>query len=95
MSKYNYFDKILVSTTAFEDHPVVWDFVSSGIILINETGTSGHIIEYSFDGETLHGDLDPDLESAYLTFTHRHECKVWFRLKTVGQTATVRVEAWG
>lgn len=95
MSKYNFFDKVLVTTTSFEDCVVSWNFISAGFSLLNESTTPGRIIEYSFmSNGTVHGDLDPSLPSAGVAYDNRHESVIYFRLKTDGAPVTVRVEAW-
>lgn len=95
MSKFNFFDKVSVSTTSFADCAISWDFVSAGFSLLNESTTAGRIIEYSFDGgNTVHGDLDPSLPSAGVVYDARHESKIYLRLKTAGAPVIVRVEVW-
>jgi hypothetical protein len=94
MSKYNFFDRVSVSTTNFDNHVVYWTFNSTGIVLVNETETSGRIVEYSFNGTDVHGDLDPDLATSGLAFDNRRETRIWFRLKTAGGAASVRIETW-
>jgi hypothetical protein len=51
---------------------------------------SGGPLEYSFNGNTLHGDMTDGYASESLTFQNRALCKIWFR-----GTGSVRVEAWG
>jgi hypothetical protein len=95
MSKYNFFERVTVSSVWFEDVELSWGFNSAGIALLNENTTSGRIIEYSFDGVNVHGTLDPDLPSAGIVFDNRHECKIWLRLSSNGTSCIVRVEVWG
>ena len=91
MSKWNYFDVISVDGYDFPDEPQAnFGFNSGGFSFLNR---GSYVIQYSFDGETLHGDLDPSDESRGAVFDNRYECKVWF--KAVGGYSTVRVEAWG
>lgn len=94
MSKFNFFDRRAVSSTNFEDNKFSWSFISAGIILENESTTSGDVLEYSFDAETVHGTLDPDLPTAALAFNNRHESKIYIRRQSAGSAVTVRVEAW-
>ena len=94
MSKFNFFDRIEVSTVDFEDHLSNFGFISSGISLINTSILFGDVVEYSFDGSTLHGDLNPTLPSAALSFDNRYESKIWFRLQSSGTPVIIRVEAW-
>jgi hypothetical protein len=91
MSKWNFFEVVSVDGYSFLDDPDVnITFIPQGFYFLNR---GSRIIQYSFDGETLHGDLNPNDESAGIQFNNRCECKVWFR----GDDGygTVRVEAWG
>lgn len=53
---------------------------------------SGSVIEYSFNGNTIHGKIDGSgtTSPASLTFENRQLTKIWF-----SGSGTVRVEAWG
>lgn len=57
--------------------------------------TGGGSVQYSFNGNTIHGTLDSagTLGPNTLTFENRVISKIWFA-KT-GGTPVVRVEAWG
>lgn len=93
MSKFNYFKKVLVSNNSFPDEPQVdFGFNSQGFSLLNKGSA---IIEYSFNGNDLHGELDPNDASAGITFDTRIESKIWFRLGN-GESGNhiVRIEAW-
>ena len=94
MSKFNHFSKRTVSTTTFTDTLVSWSFNSAGILLLNENTVGTNVIQYSFDGETLHGDLTPGTVSAAISFDNRHESKVYFRLAAGAVASVVRVESW-
>jgi len=94
MSKFNHFSKLTVSTTDFADKFVTWEFISAGIMLLNENSSASDVIQYSFDGETLHGDLTPGTLSAAMSFDNRKESKIYFRLAAGATTAVVRVETW-
>ncbi len=91
MSKWNYFEVISADGYSFPSDPQVnFNFISQGFTFLNR---SSSIIEYSFDGSSLHGDLNPDDASIGLEFDERWESKVWFRGSD--GYGTVRVEAWG
>lgn len=91
MSKFNYFQNILVDGYAFPTKPQAnWKFNSQGIALLNR-GT--HIIQYSFNGTDLHGDLRPGDPSRGIIFDNRVESKIFFR-GVDGYGDFVRVEAW-
>ena len=53
---------------------------------------SGTVVEYSFNGNTIHGKIDGSGSTSpqFLTFENRVISKIWF-----SGTGTVRVEAWG
>ena len=91
MSRYNYFSVVSVVSATFPDDPqAVFGFISDGFAFLNR-GAS--VIEYSFDGTTVHGDLNPADTTKGLSFGGRVEDKVWFRVPA--GASTVRVEAWG
>ncbi len=92
MSKYNYFEVISISDTFFSlSQSVAFGFIPVGFSLLNR---GDRIVEYSFDGTTLHGDLNPGDASAYMVFKNRSESRVWLRVPS-GVTANIRIEAWG
>jgi hypothetical protein len=91
MSKWNYFSVETVDGYSFPEVPQVnFNFLSQGFSFLNR---GSNVIQYSFDGTTLHGDLNPSDSSASITFDHRIESKVWFR--GGDGYGDVRVEAWG
>lgn len=91
MSRFNFFRVISVDGYGFPASPQArFNFISQGISLLNR---GSKIIEYSFDGTNLHGDLDPSDDSIGFTFDGRQESVVYFRGKD--GYGDVRVEAWG
>lgn len=75
---------------------LVITFPTYGIIFTNES--TGQVIEYSFNGTTVHGVLDGTATSTtrVVTFLNRPISLIWFRLKSgSGGPATVTVTAWG
>jgi hypothetical protein len=91
MATRNYFEEITVDGYAFPTDPQAdFGFNSQGFSFINKGTTT---IEYSFDGETVHGNLVSTDESVERVFDFRTECKVWFRIES-GPPSDVRVEAW-
>lgn len=90
MSKFNYFNNILVDGYNFPSSAQAdFNFISAGIALLNR---SNYVIEYSFNGIDLHGDLRPTEASRGLIFDNRNESKMWFR--AADGYGTVRIEAW-
>lgn len=89
----NFFGKYRVSSTSFEV-VAIWNFTSIGIALMVESNDVTDVIQYSFDGETVHGDMTPTMPSEGIIFDNRFQSKVWFRRATPGDGVLVRVEAW-
>jgi hypothetical protein len=89
----NFFNKYRVSSTAFEV-VATWNFTSIGIALMVESNDAGDVIQYSFDGVTVHGDMTPTFPSEGIVFDNRFQSKVWFRRANPGSAVLVRVEAW-
>lgn len=86
----NFFTKLSVSASSFnEDCDIVIPFSTQTVTFQLET--TGRI-EYSFNGTTVHGDMENGKASASLTFENRVICKIWFRLAS--GAGTVRIEAW-
>lgn len=94
---FNYFTKLEISSTTFQDDcDIVIPFTPKYICFLNEESGAGKICEYSCNGWTLHGDLDPQKTSIKMEFYDRVVSKVWFRV-AAGSTGplTIRVEAYG
>ena len=96
---FNFFEKVDVIATDFGSNSVdgyqpdmFITFPTTGATFLNE-GTG--VIEYSFNGNTVHGELNSAKASAGLSFDNRSITKIWFRLKS-GSTGpiTVSVQAW-
>ena len=95
MSKFNFYERVDVNTTDFAEHRSRWTFNSTGIMLLNESTDTADIIQYSFNGVDLHGELRPNTPAAGLAFDNRTESAVYFRLASGASENIVRVEAWG
>lgn len=90
-SRYNYFEVVTVDVAAFPTDPQSdFGFFAQGFSFVNRGAA---VIEYSFDGTNVHGDLNNTDESVERLFVSRMECKVWFRVSAGSHD--VRVEAWG
>lgn len=98
---FNFFKKASVSSSSFGlvdgyQPDVIITFANRGLYLLNEGSGSTNVIEYSFNGNTVHGELDPTLPSRGILFDNRQVSMIWFRVKSGSSgTITVRVEAWG
>ena len=73
---------------------VLITFANYGLMLTNES--TGQIVEYSFNGRTVHGVLDGTTGSTTrsVTFINRQVSLIWFRLKSGGGPANITVTAW-
>ena len=89
----NFFGKYNVSSGTFILF-ASWTFTSVGIALMVESDEPEDVIEYSFNGTTIHGDMVPLMPSEAIIFDNRAQSKIWLRRKTAGSTVLVRVEAW-
>lgn len=102
---FNFFQTESVTATVFGGNAVdgyqpdmVITFPTYGIILTNETTTGTAIIEYSFNGTTVHGVLNGASTSLTrtMTFLNRQVSCIWFRLQSGSAgPITVTVTAWG
>lgn len=104
---YNYFKSMSVTWTQFgaPDGYTLADgygpdqiitFPTYGVIFTNES--TAQVVEYSFNGTTVHGQLDGTATSTtrIMTFLNRPISLIWFRLKSGSAgPATVTVTAWG
>lgn len=85
---FNFYEEVTVSAVAdFPEEPQVFmKFRGNRRMLF--VCTSGSV-EYSFNGNTLHGVTDSATASNQLNFGPRMQDKIWFR-----GTGTVQVHAW-
>ncbi len=93
---FNFFQKLDVSTASFDTLSNCHiTFSTTCLTFMNEGSGSTNAVEYSFNGNTVHGDMIPGKESASLKFEGRVASKIWFRVKS-GSTGpiTIRIEAW-
>jgi hypothetical protein len=94
---YNFFQKISVSTvgTFNYDSDVIITFTTQGFQFLNLGSGGTNVVEFSFNGNTVHGELNPSNATAGLTFDNRVASKIWFRVQA-GSTGpvTVSVNAW-
>lgn len=70
-------------------------FSTQGIMFTNET--SGQVVEYSFNGTTVHGVLDGTATSTtrVVMFNNRVVSIIWFRMKAGSTASTITTTAWG
>lgn len=94
----DFFALVAVSSSTFTgggnpDAAILLSLPMGGLMLYNKHASA--IVEYSFDGSTLHGELDPADGTRGKAFDWRQVNKIWFRIKS-GSTgpANVSIEAW-
>lgn len=104
---FNYYNKTAVTWTQFGapdgytpangyGPDLIIPFSTQSVVFLNEGTTGTQVVEYSFNGTTVHGELDPTLPSKGLAFDNRVISLIWFRLKSGSSgSATVRTDAWG
>lgn len=91
----NFFTKLEVSSTKFiPSQRAKWDFNSTGLAILVESDQVNDVVQYSFNGNDVHGDLTPLTPSEGIIFDSRFESSVWFRRAESGGIVVIRVEAW-
>lgn len=89
---FNFFQRVDVASSTFGNNPdIIIPFSNNGIMFLNE-GTG--VVEVSFNGNTVHTELNSADSSAGLVFDNRAVSLVWFRLKSGTPPISIRVEAW-
>lgn len=102
---HNYFRKFTVTTTTFGGASAdgyapdgIITFSTQYVLMINETTAAANkVVEYSFNGTTVHGELDCSTgsQTVKIEMPFRVVSKIWLRVKS-GSTGplTVSVQAW-
>ena len=98
----NFFQKVAVSSTTFGGGSVdgyqpdiIIPFQSQSVMFLNLGSGGTNVVEFSFNGTTVHGELNPTNASVGLTFDNRVVSKIWFRVQSGSTgTITVSVQAW-
>ena len=96
---YNFYTKVDINWSNFGENTdgyapdVVIKFGGNHLMLLNENDDG--VVEYSFNGRTVHGELDPNLPTKGLTFDMRPVNYIWFRVKSgsIGPIK-VRIDSW-
>ena len=97
-SDFNFFTKVTITSGTFggdsvsgQQPAVIIPFSTNGFMLLNEDGTS--VVEVSYNGTTLHDELNPAFSSKSITYDNRVNSLIWFRLKS-GSSAVISIRAW-
>jgi hypothetical protein len=96
---FNFFQKVTVTWSTFGAGSVngvqpdlIVTMPTAGFLLFNEDSTS--IVQVSYNGTTVHDELNPALASRGIAYDNRTVSTIWFRLSS-GASAVVAVRAWG
>ena len=98
----NFYQKITVSTNVFSGNTIdgyqpdlCIPFAAHNVFFQNEGTTGTQVVGFSFNGTTLHGEMNPLMPSRSLWMFNRQICKVWFQLQP-GSSGSVVVDvmAW-
>ena len=106
---FNYFKKLNISATGFgsasisgQQPDMIITFPTYSVIFTNLTaaGTGtfvpNSVIEYSFNGQTVHGEIGSSPANVSLLFDNRVISTIWFRLQSGSSgSPLVSVQAWG
>ena len=89
---FDFFEKVTVSVVDFpEDSQITFNFRGQQTLsIVNE---SANVVEYSFNGNTIAGDMTPGTPTAAIFFDNRRVSAIWFRVPS-GVASLIRVEAW-
>lgn len=98
---FNFFQKLVVTATTFGGNSIdgyqpdmIITFPTQTVTFQLEAGSGVGAIQYSFNGNTIHGDMSVGttglITSNSLVFQNRVISQIWFK-----GAGTVRVEAWG
>jgi len=96
---FNFFEKLDVNWSDFGANSVdgqqpdmIVTFLTQGVMIVNEGSGA---VEFSFNGNTVHGELDSTTPTTSLTFNNRAVSKIWFRVKSGSSgPITISVNAW-
>lgn len=89
---FNFFAKTSVTATTFggtsvsgQQPDIVITFPTQTVMFLNE---GSGVVEYSFNGNTVHGELNSATSSVGLAFDNRVVSAVWFRIQS-GSTGPI------
>jgi|SRR5271165_4553196 len=90
---FNFFQKLDITASDFNNNADMFvPFVTQGVLMLN---TGSGTIEFSFNGNTVHGELNSANASAGMAFDNRVVGKIWFRVQSGSSgPITVSVNAW-
>lgn len=86
--KHYYLNSDISSNIFSQDATVEFGFDSNVIMIIND---SLHILQFSFNGRDLHGEIF--LIDKFISMDNIHESKVWFKSNSLFKS-NFRIIAW-
>lgn len=96
---FNFYQKITVTWNDFgvgspnaPNSDMLITFSTQGLLILNEDNSS--IVQVSFNGNTIHDELNPVLPSRGIAYDNRVVSGIWFKLVS-GSSAIISVRAWG
>lgn len=89
----DFFEKISISNAAFPENPQIRINIvgQQSISFLLETNST---VEYSFNGNKIHGDMIGGTGSSGIFFNNRSISSIWWRVTGGTSPAIVRIEAW-
>lgn len=88
----NFFQKVTVTSAVFvNDCDILMNIKGVQSFYLINAGAGD--VEYSFNGNTLHGELRVGQPDQSMFFDNRVASKIWFRL-TAGASAVISVGSW-
>jgi hypothetical protein len=90
---FNFYQQITVSGAVFlteADIRIPIKGVSGFSLFIQSGGT----VDYSFNGNTVHGKLILGTSRAFLQFSSRRANQIWLKMASGGGPSVIHVEAW-
>lgn len=99
---FNFFQEKAISSTTFgvgadgyQPDMIITFPTKGGGVVFHTKGSSTNTVEYSFNGNTVHGELIPGGNRTTITYTNRAVSMIYFRVKSGSSgPITVTVEAW-
>src|ERR1017187_8707711 len=77
---FNFFQKVTVTWSVFNTNAdLCITFPSQGLLLLNEDGY-GAVVQVSFNGNTVHDELNANLPSKGIAYDVRQISKIWFKI---------------
>ena len=90
---FNHFERVTVTASEFGDFADTHFKMRRSNMTFSMIWEGTGIIEYSFNGNTVHGDMRDGTPTQAMFFDDRNVEGIWFRVAG-GAGGTVRIEGW-